>query len=178
MSFDLGKDASFNPPPPPKKRLSPWAVVGIGCSVLLVGSVVGIGGCVVAASNLMKEEMKKPVNKAEILTQLGDTPLYPNVQFDENVTRAGRAGMRLVERFNPAKKMVMGGFRVQAQQPQDIYDWYTKKLATMGFALEKGQSNRQYVYRRDNEMILVQAHNEKGEWTGIVLMRFTGVRKR
>lgn len=177
MSFDLGKDAPFSPPPPPKKRLSPWAIVGIGCSVLLVGSVVGIGGCIVAASNLMKEEMKKPVNKGEILTLLGDTPLYPNVQFDENVTRAGRAGMQLVSRFTPAKKMVMGGFRAQAE-PTVIYDWYTKELATKGFNLEKGQSDRQYVYRRDDQMIMVQAHHDKGEWTSIVLMRFTGVRKR
>ena len=177
MSFDLGKDAPFNPPPPPKKRLSPWAMVGIGCSVLLVGSVVGIGGCIAVMTKSIQDDMKKPINKQQILQDLADTPLYPKIQFDEQVTKAGGAAMKMFSFAIPAKKTVVAGFRTENSAPE-VYAWYDEKMAAVGFTKERGQDSKQQIYRRGVEMVLVQVRKDRGDWTGLILMRFYGVKKR
>lgn len=178
MSFNLGKDTSFNPPPPPKKRISPWAVTGIGCAVLLVGAVIGISTMVVSMSNAMKEEMKKPINKQEILADLGDTPLYPKVQFDEQMTKAGRAGMKTMSAFIPAQKFVVAGFRTDDSTAQ-VYAWYDEKLAAQGYRREEGRNSGRggRAFRKGNDMLMVQANRTKGEANGIMLMRFVGMKK-
>ena len=183
MSFDLGKETSFSPPPPPKRRLSPWAVTGIGCAVLLVGSVIGIGIVVVSVSNNMKEEMKKPLNTQQILADLGDTPLYPKIKFDEQVSKAGRAGMLTLARFMPAKKVTIAGFRTDDSAAQ-VYSWYEEKLAAQGFRREEGRSNRGgHAYRKDNDMIIAQMNrsksesNDKSEPNSMMLMRFDGMKQ-
>ncbi|WP_394794498.1 hypothetical protein [Armatimonas sp.] len=178
MSFDLGKDVSYNPPPPPKRRLSPWAVTGIGCLVLVVGAIVAVGVVAVQISNNIKAEAKKPINKEEILADLGETPLYPNIQFDEQVTRASRVGMMTFSRIIPAKKVVMAGFRTQ-DEPKKVYDWYSDKLLEKGYRPEKGRGGQRggRAFRKESEMIMVQVEKQKGEWNGLMLMRFNGMRK-
>ncbi len=178
MSFDLGKDTSFNPPPPPKKRLSPWAVTGIGCAVLLVGAVIGISIVVVQVSKNFKEEMKKPLNKQQILADLGNTPLYPKVQFDEHVTKAGRAGMITMAQFIPAKKVTIAGFRTEDAATQ-VYAWYDEKLKAQGFQPEEGRGNGRggHAYRKDSDMVMVQMSHDAKELNGLMLMRFDGMKQ-
>lgn len=173
MSFDLGKDAGFNPPPPPMKRLSPW--VGIGCAALLMGSVVG--SSMVAISNFMKKEMEKPIDKEAVLAELGDTPLYPKVQFDEQVTKAARVGPWVFGLAKSVKPRVVAGFRTEKTAPE-VYAWYDDKLAAAGFLKERGQDRNQQIYRRGDELIMVQVRKDRGEATGLILMRFSGVEKR
>ena len=178
MSFDLGKDTSYSPPPPPKRRMSPWAVTGIGCLVLLVGAIVAVSVIAVNISKTVNEEIKKPVDKEQILADLGDTPLYPLVQFDEQVTRAGRAGMVAFSRIVPAQKVILAGFRTQ-DKPEKVQDWYQDKLTTQGFRREEGRGGRRggRAYRKGSDMVLVQVERQKGEWNGLLLMRFNGMRR-
>lgn len=178
MSFDLGKDTSFNPPPPPRKRLSPWAITGIGCGVLLLGSVVGIGACALQLRNAMNEELKKPLDKQQVLAELGDTPLYPKLEFDEQATKVGRAGMKIGGRFVPAQRTAIAGFRTP--DPSNVvYDWYDAKLREKGFQLEdkKGATQSGHTYRKDHDMVIVQAGRQKGELNSLVLMRFYDIKR-
>jgi hypothetical protein len=180
MSFDLGKDTSFNPPPPPKRRMSPWAITGIGCLVLLVGGAVGIGVLVSKATNAMKEEMKKPVNKEQALADLEDTPIYSKAQFDEMGTRMGRAGMSLGRQFIPAEKTAIVGFRTE-DPASTVYAWYDEKMATLGFRPEEGGRGAQrggHAFRKGNDMVMVQMNKAKGEWNSLILMRFYNVKKK
>jgi hypothetical protein len=178
VSFDLGKDTSFNPPPPPKRRLSPWAMTGIGCAVLLVGSIAGLGTCAVQMSNAMKEELKKPIDKQQVLAELGDTPLYPKVQFDEQGTKVGRAGMKVGGRFVPAQSTAIVGFRTE-DSASLVYDWYDIEMPKLGFRREdgKGDGRGGHTYRKDHDMVIVQMTRTKGELNGMMLMRFFNIKK-
>lgn len=178
MSFELGKD-SFNPPPPPKKRMSPWAMTGIGCAVLLVGAVAGLGTCAVQLQNAYKDELKKPVDKEQLLAELGDTPLYPKVQFDEELSRMVRAGMKIGGRIIPAERTAVGGFRTD-DAPSLVYGWYDEQLIKAGYVLEDKRSGNQegHNYRKDHDMIVVTVTRDKGEANRLLLMRFYNVKKR
>jgi hypothetical protein len=177
MSFDIGKDA-FNPPPPPRKRMSPWAMTGIGCAVLLVGSIVGIGACGVQMSNAMKEELNKPIDKEQVLAELGDTPLYPKIQFDENSTKIGRAGMKIGGRFVPAQKTAIAGFRTEDAPPL-VYAWYDEQLIKAGFRVEDGRGDKRggHSYRKDHDMVVVRMTPDKGEANSLMVMRFYNIKK-
>jgi hypothetical protein len=178
MSFEVGKD-SFNPPPPPKKRMSPWAMTGIGCAVLLVGSIAGLGTCAVQMSKVMKEELKKPIDKEQVLAQLGDTPLYPKIQFDEALSKLGRAGLKFGGRFVPAERTVAGGFRTD-DAPSLVYAWYDEQLIKAGYVLEDKRSGKQegHTYRKDHDMIVVHVNPDKGEANQLMVMRFYNVKKK
>jgi hypothetical protein len=181
MSFDLGKDAAFTPPPPPKRRLSPWAMTGIGCLVLLVGGVIAVSVVAVKFSNTMKVELAKPIHKEEILAELGDTPLFPGIQFDEQVTKTSRAAMLAMLAFrrgSASQKVVIGGFRT-TESADKVYSWYSEKLGLLGFHSEDGRGGPRggRAFRRDREMVLVQVESQKGEWNGLMLVHFHGMRK-
>lgn len=178
MSFDLGKNTSFSPPPPPKRRLGPWAVAGIGCLVLVVGAVIGVSVLAVQFSNTMKQELKKPIVKEQILLDLEDTPLYPGIQFDVEGTKTGRAGMAWFSRFVPSKKATVAGFRTQ-DGPGKVYEWYDLELSKLGFHREegRGQGRGGRAYRKEKTMVIVQTEEQKGDWNVLVLIRFAGMKR-
>lgn len=204
MSFDTGQAGAYVPPPPPARaRRSPWLYVGIGCGLLFL---LVVGGCVAALGimgNRIQQEMKKPINKQEVLAALKDAPIYPNAQFHEQATKGGRAGLSLMSRFLPAESTAVAAF-VTADDDDKVLSWYEKKLPTLGYqpatqggnvnfnAGAAGAKQRQYKKGQDMLMVQVQPNRQRGDGSSggdassgaggsssgnvIVLMRFNGLR--
>ena len=180
----------YAPPAPPRRGLSPWAWVGIGCGLF---TLLGIGGCVAFIAVVGKQvssEMQKPINREEILASLGDTPRYPNAQFDDNGTKAGRIGLNLTKRLIPARSSVVAAF-VTRDDADKILSWYDAEMKKRGFqsgasaggtGLSGGPNGaRQRQYRKDDDVAIVQVQRGSGAAAQgasmIILMRFNGVQK-
>jgi hypothetical protein len=171
MSFDTGPGAYT--PPPPKKGLSPWAWVGIGCGTI---TLLGFGGCAFlgfkltqAINNAMSpEESVKAIQAAQI-------PEYPGAVMDPQATKGAGAMMRLMGGVTGGKvKMAMAAYRCP-DEPAKVMEWYKVKLAATGYVPGPRESRtiaaaqlEQFI--RGDEMAMVQTQNGEGMSKGCVLI--------
>lgn len=175
---------SMNPnslPPAPRRGLSPWAWVGIGCASL---TVLGFGGCVAlfaVGANAVKREMAKPFNQKEAVAAMKDVPLYPKAQISDEESRKGRAGLVVFGRFLPADSSAV--LALETDAPNDsIFTFYDEELTKRGYqkAEMKTQAgvNAQHMYKRDHDAVMVQIQPVGGSGKSIILMRFNGLKER
>ena len=87
---------AFNPPPKPKKALSPWAWTAIGCGGLFTVAILAIIIFITVVAGNVKSEMAKPFDRAAVLSVIGDLPLYPDASINELQSKAARAGVFVV----------------------------------------------------------------------------------
>lgn len=173
---------SYSPPPAPRRGLSPWAWVGIGCAGL---TVLGFGGCITAGvvfTNKIKSEMNKPFNAQEAVQAMADIPLYPGGQVDEMGSKAARAGLQAMSFAIPAQRSSVLALR--SDDPNEkIFKWYDGKMGELGYkqqtVREETGNNMQHQYLKDKNMAIVQVQRSKGNDSPklIVLMRFDGIKK-
>lgn len=174
---------AYSPPPPPRRGLSPWAWVGIGCAGV---TVLGFGGCIAVAvtmKNRIESEMRQPFNPQQAVQAIGDIPQYPNAQIDEVGSKAARAGLRAMSFAIPAKSSAVLALRVE-DPDEKIFKWYDTKMQDAGYKIQNGREttgrNVQHQYRKDRDMVIVQVQRGQrstGDGKLIVLMRFDGMKK-
>ena len=181
MSFEGPSSA---PPPAPRRALSPWAWVGIGCGGL---TLLGFGGCGVLAwtvTNRVRTEMAKPFVESEALASIGDIPRYPDAEIDETGSKAARGGLMAFGRMIPAERT--GVIALRTVDPDEkIATWYETQMKKLGYERqdmrEESGRNKQMSWKRGRAMAMVQIQHDrkKGEVEKlIVLMRFEGIRNR
>ena len=93
---------AFNPPPKPKKALSPWAWTAIGCGGLFTVAILALIVFVTVIAGNVKTEMAKPFDRAAVLSVIGDLPLYPDASINELQSKAARAGLKAMSFAIPA----------------------------------------------------------------------------
>ena len=182
MSFDSGPGGYT--PPAPKKALSPWAWVGIGCGTL---TVLAMGGCI-AAGVMFKNAMEKTASPEQVMAELqsAEVPIYPNATFDENATKAAGAAGGMMGMFSGGKiKMHMGAFTVADPAPK-VQTFYQDKLGPIGYSPMNqemknpaGRGVEQRQYKKGDVMVMVQTQNPPPGKTGCVLIlsKITGLGK-
>jgi hypothetical protein len=181
MSFDSGPGAYA--PPPPKKGLSPWAWVGIGCGSI---TLLGFGGCafltyrvVNSINNAVAPEVSlKAIQDAQI-------PIYPGSEMDEPATKVAGGTLNLMAgMMGKGVKMNMVAFRCP-EVAAKVHSWYAEKTTAMSFAEQSngdrngavGRNMEQHMYVKGDEMILVQTQDPEGGKTGsmLILAHFKGL---
>lgn len=178
MSFPSG---AYTPPPLPRRGLSPWAYVGIGCGVL---TLIGFGGCAYVAVSIT-QAMNQPLDKKAALAELDDIPLYPGVQLDETTTKATRTSVGFF-RFATQGRMAIVAFR-SPDAPGKVLNWYAEKMPASGYSQGPsghteitGRSQAEQVrYLKNDIDVIVQAQPspEGGSGTMLILMRMRGGRR-
>ncbi|MFY7951932.1 MAG: hypothetical protein ACOVT5_05450 [Armatimonadaceae bacterium] len=177
-------DPSSTPPPVPRRGLSPWAWVGIGCGGL---TLLGFGGCAVLVWNVtsqVRTEMAKPFVESEAIASIGDIPLYPDAKIDAMGTKAARGGLIALRRMIPADRQ--GVLALRTVDPDEkIVNWYQAELQKLGYKKrdmqERSGRNNQVAWVRDKAMAMVQIqHDRKKDEIEklIILMRFEGLKER
>lgn len=176
--MSIGPDT---PPPAPRRGLSPWAWVGIGCLSL---TVLGFGGCIAAGAffaNQFKQEMNKPFNEEEARQLLKDVPFYPESRVSDEMSRAGRAGLSIFSRMMPAQSSVILALETEAPT-ESIFNFYDEEMGKLGYQETKIKTeagvNQQHQYQKDQDMVMVQVQPGKDGKKAIMLMRFNGIKKR
>jgi hypothetical protein len=183
MSFDSGPGGYA--PPAPKKALSPWAWVGIGCGTL---TVLGLGGCI-AMGVMFKNAIDKAPTPEVVMAELekAEVPIYPGATFDVDQTKmaSGTAG-GMIGLFSGGKiKMHMGAFSV-ADPASKVQEFYQDKLGPIGYSTMNqefknpaGRNMEQRQYKKDGVMVMVQTQNPARGKTGCVLIlsKVTGLPK-
>jgi hypothetical protein len=174
MSFDSGPGAYA--PPSPKKGLSPWAWVGIGCGTI---TLLGIGTCTVGGAFLARsitdaaspEESMKAIQAAQI-------PIYPGSEMDAPTTKVAGGTINLMARLmGKGVKMNMVAFRCP-DVASTVHPWYAQKTAAMGFMKQTngeqsgtmGRNMEQHMYVKGKDMIMVQTQDPEGGKKGCILI--------
>lgn len=182
MSFDSGSGGYA--PPAPKKALSPWAWVGIGCGTI---TLLGFGGCI-AMGVMFKNAMEKTASPEEVMSELksAEVPIYPGAIFDEKATKAAGAAGGMMGMFSGGKiKMHMGAFSA-ADPASKVQEFYQDKLGPIGYSTMNqevknpaGRNMEQRQYKKDGVMVMVQTQNPAPGKTGciLILSKVTGLGK-
>ncbi len=182
MSFNSSSDTYT--PPPPKRGMSPWAWVGIGCGTFLLLGFVGCGiigyKFTQALNNAMSpEESVKAIEAAQI-------PLYPGATLDPAATKAAGGVMGLMGGLSGGKmKMAMAAFRCPDGSDK-VMSFYNQKLIAAGYTERVSPSSpnirnaRQIQFTRGDAMAMVQTQAPEGNDKGcvLVLAHMTGLPKR
>jgi hypothetical protein len=137
---------------------------------------------------MVAREMKKPVNKAEILTGLAPIPIYPGATFDQQATSASSAIVRMTRGITGGKLRAIGAFRSD-DEGQKILDWYEQKLPALGYSawvsgnteMAGARSARQAKYVKGADIAVIQAQAQpgsEGKGTVLVLMHAVGLDKK
>jgi hypothetical protein len=178
MSFDV--KGPYTPPVAPKKAMSPWAIAGLGCGAL---TLLGFGGCVtigLVAKNRVEAAMKEPIDKSATLRALGDVPIYKDAQFDETITKIGKATMGLLSSMIPAKSITFAGFRTSGS-PAEVNLFYEKTLIEQGYSAkgESGQPGATMYQKGDEGVQIIVEHSKKDEGPNqLIIVRFVGLKQK
>lgn len=183
MSFDSGPGGYT--PPPPKRGLSPWAWVGIGCGTI---TLLGVGGCVVIGFKFAKafnsatspEDSRKKLEAAQV-------PIYPNAQINEPATRGAGGFINLMGgMMGKGTSVSMVAFDSPDAGPK-IQDWYVQKTTALGFSKRSdgertssaGRNSVQHMYGKGDEVIMVQTQDSTTNKQGslLILAHFKGLDK-
>jgi hypothetical protein len=143
-------------PSGPKKPQSPWVWVGLGCGT---ATLLSFGGCVAflgLVGQRAAQEMKKPLDQKEVLTKLGDTPIYQPSTFNETMTKGARFGSSLF----PGQMMSAAAFYT-GDEPNQIIDWYEQQLSAKGYQKLPGQpslssKSTQVQFQKQSDSIIIQ----------------------
>ena len=186
MSFDTGSGGYT--PPAPKKALSPWAWVGIGCGTL---TVLGLGGCIAAAVMVKNavESASKNASPEQTMAELkkSQIPIYEGAQFDPQVTKATSVASGFMTMVSGGKlKMYVAAFNVPDPAPK-VQAFYSEKLDKLGYTTMKqevknpaGRNIEQHQYSKGDDAVIVQtqAPTKPGsDGCVLALIKMTGVRK-
>ena len=186
MSFDTGSGGYT--PPAPKKALSPWAWVGIGCGTL---TVLGLGGCIVGGVMLKNavESASKNATPEQTMAELkkSQIPIYEGAEFEPKVTKATSVASGAMAMISGGKiKMYVAAFNVPDPAPK-VQAFYETKLGALGFSPMKeefknpgGRSVQQKQYSKGDEAVIVQTQapvKPGSDGCVLALIKMTGVRK-
>jgi len=174
----------YIPPPPPATRRSPLLYFGIGCGVLLLLMAGCTAVFLVQFKNAATEELKKPLDKTAALEAMGDAPIYPGAQLDEQMTKVQRVATNFVRRVTPADRMELVAYST-VDTPDKVMAWYEQVMPKKGFQesnsadfTKLGRSTMQKQYRKDNDLVVVQVQQrtKATDDNVIVMMRFYNLR--
>lgn len=184
MSFDSGPGAYA--PPPPKRGLSPWAWVGIGCASV---TLLGVGGCVIlgfqfarAFNNATSPEESRDKLKA------ANIPIYPGAQINAAATRAAGGVMNIMGgMMGKGTSISMVAFECPDPATK-VHSWYVQQTSALGFAEQTrgdrgnpaGRNVSQHMYVKGDDMIMVQTQDPESGKQGcvLVLAHFKGLNKK
>ena len=183
MSFDTGPGGYT--PPPPKKGLSPWAWVGIGCGTL---TLLGFGGCAVMAV-MFKNAMNSAADPAASLADIekAGIPFYPGSERDDKATKAAGGAMGVMGAMTGGKMKMSMVALTAPDAPDTVLSWYKVKLAAAGYSQEKGENKnpmgrniQQVQFRKGDVAAIVQTQNPPAGKSGCVLIltKITGMPRR
>jgi hypothetical protein len=167
---------SYVPPPPPKPRRSPWMFVGIGCGVLTL-LVVGMFGLL--AYKINQEIKNSPFDLAANRRAMGDTPIYPGSELDEEMTRAQYVTLKMGGGIFGSLKAdsIVTETRLTGEPIEDVQDYYWKVMIGRRYKSipqPEIMGARSVLYRKGTDALLVQVQAvPKLGGNAIVLMRFT-----
>ena len=172
---------AFNPPPKPKKALSPWAWTAIGCGGLFTVAILAVVIFVTVIAGNVKSEMAKPFDRAAVLSVIGDLPLYPDASINELQSKAARAGLKAMSFAIPAGNSAAIALDCNAPTSK-IIDYYDQELVKQGWKplgiRESTGRNQQHQYMKNKDMALVQVQDSpKGDGKTLILMRFRDLKK-
>lgn len=169
---------SYVPPPPPKPKRSPWMFVGIGCGVLAL-LVVGVFGLL--AYQIQQEIKNNPFDAQKNRIAMGDTPVFPGSELDDEMTQAQYAGLKIGGMFGNLKAdKVTCETRLTSESVDDIQDYYWKIMTSRRYkSIPQPEiaGARAVLYRKDNDALMVQVQAvPKFGGNAIILMRFWNFR--
>lgn len=178
---NLTMSTAFNPPPKPKKALSPWAWTAIGCGGLFTVAILALIVFVTVIAGNVKTEMAKPFDRAAVLSVIGDLPLYPDASINELQSKAARAGLKAMSFAIPAGNSAALALDCNAPTSK-VISWYDEELVKQGWKplgiRENTGRNQQHQYMKNKDMALVQVQDSpKGDSKTIILMRFRDLKK-
>jgi hypothetical protein len=175
----------YIPPPPPPRRSSPLLYFGIGCGILVLLTAGCMGYFAIQFKNAAVEAMKKPLDKDAALKAMGDAPIYPGAQLNENMTKIQRATMNVLSRMTPASRMEIVAYST-VDSPEQVMAWYDKVMPKKGFEESAsgdyskfGRGTLHKQYRKGNDLMVVQAQQQTRETDNnvLVLIRFYNLRE-
>jgi hypothetical protein len=178
MSFDV--KGPYTPPVVPKKAMSPWAIAGLGCGALTLLVFGGITVTIFAAKNKIEAAMKEPIDKNATLRGLGDVPIDKDAEFDETITKIGKAGIGMFSSMIPAKSVTFAGFRTSGS-PADVNLFYEKTLIEKGYSAkgESGQPGATMYQKGDEGIQIIAQRSKKDEGPNqIIIVRFVGLKQK
>jgi hypothetical protein len=177
----------YIPPPPPAPQRSPLLYFGIGCGVLLLLMAGCTSYFVYQIKNVAVEAMKKPLDIDAALAAMGDAPIYPGAQLDQNMTKVQRGvTATLLQRVTPADRMEMVAYST-VDPPEKVMAWYTQVMPKKGFVESAdadyskfGRSTLHKQYRKGHDLVVVQPQQRTRSTndTTIVLIRFYNIREK
>lgn len=184
MSFRDGSATpdAYSAPLPPRRR-SPWLYVGLGCGLLTLLTVGGVIAASYMFVNKIKSEIAKPIDKTAVIKSLGDLPVYPGAQFNENMTKAQRATFAAMAKVMPTTSISAAAFETPDKSDK-VFDWYDTKLTSLGYSSYDGgnmtglgsdkYAQQQYKKGDDLALVQVQRHPQAEGKNLLVLIRFVG----
>jgi hypothetical protein len=150
-----------------------------GCGGCVVIVIIGMVAAGLGFANMWKGASKDlpPITPQNIQQLMGEVPLYPGSTLDATTTQIVWGGVRMGEKA--AGKPPGSIFKVVAvcrtQDPPDkILEYYDQTLKGAGWqpAETKNNSGReQKVYRKGQDVVMVQVQEQPGQGTMITLMR-------
>jgi hypothetical protein len=182
MSFNASSDTYT--PPPPKRGMSPWAWVGIGCGSFLLLGFVGCGIAGYKLTQAMNNAMSPEESEKAIV--VAGIPLYPGATIDPAATKAAGGVMSLMGGMTGGKmKMAMAAYRCPDESDK-VISFYNQKLIAAGYSERVSpsppnvRSARQVQFTKGDAMAMVQTQAPEGNDKGcvLVLAHMTGLPKR
>jgi hypothetical protein len=150
-----------------------------------------MAGCIGYAVNELKkaatEAMNRPLDVTAALAAMGDAPIYPGAQLDENMTKIQRGiTATVLKRVTPADRMEVVAYST-VDPAEKVMAWYAQVMPKKGFTESVGADYSKFgrntlhkQYRKGNDLVVVQPQQRTRETgdTIIVLMRFYNLREK
>jgi hypothetical protein len=151
----------------------------------IAGWIVGVIAALVAITVLAygivdASARQQPVNQRQVIQSLAGVPLFPDVKFDEELTREARGELATSNWLNPNKLKTVAGLRTSAS-PKEMVAFYDSRMPIMGFtktALDDGKFLRGAngiggaSYTTTDTTIVIQMNKEEGEDNQLIITRF------
>ncbi|MGC4045649.1 MAG: hypothetical protein QM758_17800 [Armatimonas sp.] len=184
MSFDSGPDAYT--PPPPKRGLSPWAWVGIGCGTI---TLLGFGGCAFLAYRVVQEVNNiAPPEQSLKTIQDAKIPIYPGATMDPMATKYAGGTINIMGKMlGKNVKTAMVAFSC-SDPASKVHLWYKERITAMGYSEQAGgdrgnpagRNVEQHMFVKGDEMVLIQTQDPTTNKSGSMLITayFKGIKNR
>ena len=172
---------AFNPPPKPKKALSPWAWTAIGCGGLITVAVIAFTVIATVLFANYKSARGKQYDRGAVLSVIGDLPLYPEASINDFQSREAGAALIASKFLMPAGNSAALALDCNAPTSK-VISWYDEELVKQGWKplgiRENTGRNQQHQFMKNKDMALVQVQDSaKGDSKTIILMRFRDLKK-
>jgi hypothetical protein len=132
----------------------------------------------------LSKEMQKPFDLPAAQKIMADTPIYPNAQFDENMSKGARTGLGFVKGAMPATEATAIAYST-SDTADKVLSWYDAEMPKNGYKPMSGGESpaamgaKQNQYQKGKDVVMVQTQNPKAPGydgkTVIILMRLNNL---